>query len=224
MASVGATRVLRSAGRMPGRQAADHRHRDGEQQDAPVEAACRDRCVAAPPVNIDSSRSRPHAATISPSAPPTNDSIMVSTRSWRTTRQRPAPSAVRTAISRSRALARATSRLATLPQVIASSTPTIASSTKRRDGEIAAQERHAAAGAGEDDALALELGAIVGVRRRRAAWPRRADAGRVSAAATPAAFDASGTRANSDEPLDARLRRPRLRAVGGASSMLALNA
>ena len=44
-------------------------------------------------------------------------------------RRRPAPSDSRTAISRSRAVARATSRLATLPLAISSSTTIIASST-----------------------------------------------------------------------------------------------
>ena len=130
--------MLRSAGRMPAARpqiTVSETAKSSTRQSKCVSRSI----VAAPPVNIDSSRSRPQAATSRPSAPPTSDRIIVSQSSCRTTRQRPAPSAVRTANSRSRELARATSRLATLPQVIARSTPTIAR-TNRRDAEIAAQE------------------------------------------------------------------------------------
>src|SRR5713226_1978155 len=77
-----------------------------------------------------SRRTSPHAR-VSPSVPPTSESSMLSVRSWRTMRRRPAPSAVRMAISRRRATARASRRLATLAQAISRTRPTTASSTTR---------------------------------------------------------------------------------------------
>ena len=53
-----------------------------------------------------------------------SDSTTLSVSSWRMIRRRPAPSAARTASSRVRALARASSRLATLAQQISSTNPT----------------------------------------------------------------------------------------------------
>ena len=59
-------------------------------------------------------------ASSSPAAAAHSASTTLSVSSWRTMRPRPAPSAVRTAISRARAAPRASSRLATLPQAISS--------------------------------------------------------------------------------------------------------
>ena len=57
-------------------------------------------------------------------------------------RPRPAPSAVRTAISRARAAPRASSRLATLPQAINSTSPTAASSIEQSLSHIADELFH----------------------------------------------------------------------------------
>ncbi len=66
----------------------------------------------------------PQLASTRPIAPPTTASTRLSVRSWRTSRIWLPPRAVRTAISRSRAVARASSRLATLAQPIRSTKPT----------------------------------------------------------------------------------------------------
>ncbi len=63
-------------------------------------------------------------ASTSPSAPPASDSIKFSVSNWRMMRPRPAPRAVRTAISRLRPVARASSRFAMLAQAISSTHPT----------------------------------------------------------------------------------------------------
>ena len=59
-----------------------------------------------------------------PSAPPTTDSTTLSVSSCRTMRPRLAPSAARTASSPVRALARASSRFATLTQQVSRTMPT----------------------------------------------------------------------------------------------------
>ena len=59
-----------------------------------------------------------------PSAPPISESTTLSVSSCRTMRRRPAPSADRTASSRMRTVARASSRLATLAQQMRSTKPT----------------------------------------------------------------------------------------------------
>ena len=58
------------------------------------------------------------AAAARPSAPPLTARTSPSARNWRRSRPRPAPSAVRIATSRERALARASRRLATFTQAI----------------------------------------------------------------------------------------------------------
>ena len=68
-------------------------------------------------------------ANATPSAEPISASNRLSTRSWRTNRQREAPMASRTATSRSRTLARANSRLARFAQAIRSTRPVVASSS-----------------------------------------------------------------------------------------------
>ena len=68
-------------------------------------------------------------ARSSPRAPPTSASTRLSVRSCRRRRERPAPIAVRSAISRSRVEARASRRLATLAQAISSTKATAASRT-----------------------------------------------------------------------------------------------
>jgi hypothetical protein len=64
-----------------------------------------------------------HTAISTPSAPPMSASTTLSASICRTRRQRPAPSAMRTAISRWRAVARASSRLATFAQAMSSTKP-----------------------------------------------------------------------------------------------------
>ena len=64
-----------------------------------------------------------HGRTAVPRPPPHSASTTLSVSSWRTIRPRPAPSAVRTAISRARAAPRASSRFATLPHAISSTRP-----------------------------------------------------------------------------------------------------
>ena len=62
-------------------------------------------------------------------APPSADSSNASTRSCRTSRRRPAPSATRSDISRARTAARANRRFATFAQAIRRTSPTTAIST-----------------------------------------------------------------------------------------------
>ena len=70
----------------------------------------------------------PKYAKAHPSAAPAIASTRLSIRSWRTSRRRPAPSDARTAISFSRAAARARSMFATLLHEISSSSATAAAS------------------------------------------------------------------------------------------------
>ena len=85
--------------------------------------------VVCPLTNNPSRRSRPQTARPRPRMPPPTPRSRLSTSSCRMSLARPAPSDRRTATSRSRAVARATSRLATLPLAINSSTIIIARST-----------------------------------------------------------------------------------------------
>ena len=62
----------------------------------------------------------PTTARPRPSGAETAPSTTLSVSSWRTIRARPAPIAARTEISRLRAVARASSRLATLAQAMSS--------------------------------------------------------------------------------------------------------
>ena len=64
------------------------------------------------------------APTPAPMIPPIAARTRLSVSSWRTTRPRPAPRAERIASSRPRAVARASSRLATLAQQMSSTKPT----------------------------------------------------------------------------------------------------
>ena len=64
---------------------------------------------------------------------PAIESTRLSTMSWRTSRQRPAPSAARMPTSRSRAVARASSRFATFAHAISSTMPTAPSSISIHD-------------------------------------------------------------------------------------------
>ena len=63
---------------------------------------------------------RPHRVSSSPRAVAAAERIIASARTWRTTRQRVAPTASRTIQSRTRRLDRAITRLAALTQAIAS--------------------------------------------------------------------------------------------------------
>ena len=72
----------------------------------------------------DHNKSRAQNATKSPATPPTADRTMLSVRSCRISRLRPAPNAVRIPTSRPRIEARARSRLARFTQAISNTKPT----------------------------------------------------------------------------------------------------
>ena len=74
--------------------------------------------------------SMPPQASASPAAPPITASSTLSVSNWRTRRPRPAPRLSRSAISRSRTVARASIRLATLTTAISSTSPTAPASTR----------------------------------------------------------------------------------------------
>src|SRR5579883_2773272 len=82
-----------------------------------------------PPENRSVSARTPQIANKTPNAPPSDASITLSVSSCRTMRKRPAPRLSRTAISRRRAAALASSRLARFAHAIARINPTIARST-----------------------------------------------------------------------------------------------
>ncbi len=67
---------------------------------------------------------RPTAASASPSPAPATDSIMLSVSVWRISRPRAAPMASRTAASRRRLVARASSRFVMLAQAISNTSAT----------------------------------------------------------------------------------------------------
>jgi hypothetical protein len=75
------------------------------------------------------SRSRTRYPQPRPSAPPATASIVLSVKSWRAMRPRPAPRAVRTASSRCRPNTRASARFATLAATSNSTNPVVASRT-----------------------------------------------------------------------------------------------
>ena len=70
----------------------------------------------------------PHASA-SPAAPPRRAISRLSVSNWRTKRLRPAPRLIRSAISRSRRVARASIRLVTLTTAISSTNPTAPAAT-----------------------------------------------------------------------------------------------
>ena len=72
----------------------------------------------------------PAIASRKPSVAPTSATITLSVSSWRTSRPRPPPSADRTVNSRSRAVTRASMRLARLTHATSSTTPTHANSSR----------------------------------------------------------------------------------------------
>ena len=73
----------------------------------------------------------PNTASSRPAPPPNNASVRLSVRNWRNISQRPAPRAVRSAISSRREAARASSMWLTLAQAISSTKPTAPRSTSR---------------------------------------------------------------------------------------------
>jgi hypothetical protein len=77
----------------------------------------------------DHSRSRPKVATRMPADPPSTANTPLSASNWRMSLHLGAPTERRTAISLRRSIARASSRLATLPQAISSTSPVAASSS-----------------------------------------------------------------------------------------------
>ena len=72
----------------------------------------------------------------SPAMPPAAASTRLSVSIWRTSRPRPAPSAVRTPTSRSRAALRASSRFATLTQATSSTSTTAPDQREQRGPEL----------------------------------------------------------------------------------------
>ena len=80
------------------------------------------------PSNDTKARLRPWASQ-PPMSAPASATSRLSAMSWRMRRRREAPIASRTAISRSRALARASIRLARLPQAMSSTSPAIVRSS-----------------------------------------------------------------------------------------------
>ena len=86
-------------------------------QSTPTSAPCSP-MRGSPAVLIVSSARIPRMPSTSPIAPPITDSATLSVSSWRMIRPRPAPIAARKATSRLRAVARTSSRFATLAQAI----------------------------------------------------------------------------------------------------------
>ena len=84
----------------------------------------------------EADRADEHGRHHAPPPAPSTASTKLSTRSWRTMRARPAPSPRRIEISRSRAEARATSRLARLAHAIRSTNPTRAARIYERRPSI----------------------------------------------------------------------------------------
>ena len=157
-------RARRSAGASPQSDAADERERRPRSRApsdrcAPVRAAARPAgSTRRPPTMNQCARSSPAPAAASAST-------TLSVSSCRTMRHWPAPSAERTAISRARAAPRASSRLATLPQAISSTTP------DRR-------EQH-------EQALPVVADEAIPERRRRVAQIAGVPAGNRAGAARP---------------------------------------
>jgi len=79
-----------------------------------------------------SNQANPPPATGQPSRPPANDSTMLSIRSCRMMRQRPAPMATRIEISRDLPAARESSMFATLAQAIRRTKPPAAHNATKR--------------------------------------------------------------------------------------------
>ena len=114
--------------------------------------------------------SSPHAASSTPSAPPTSARSSASVKSWRTMRRRPLPSAARMASSRWRVAPRASSMLATFAQAIRS-TSTTAPSSAWSTGLIG-PTRSSSNGTARCDQPVCSgiLDAIRGPTTRRSAW------------------------------------------------------
>ena len=118
----------------------EQRHRGGEGEDPPV--GMRIQRHRRSPVEIMRTSTRlPHHASGSASAPPIEASTRLSVRNCRTSRPRLAPNARRTAISRRRPEARASSRLATLAQATSNTMPATAHQQLQRKSYCVAQCR-----------------------------------------------------------------------------------
>ncbi len=129
------------AGRRPGRRARRATPAPGRTPGSPTSEMPRAKASADASTVTSSRRGRsggasatsaatPTRATSAPAIPAATASTTLSVRSWRTRRARPAPTAARTTISRPRAEARASSRLATLAQAMSRTKPTAPSRTK----------------------------------------------------------------------------------------------
>ena len=134
-------------------------------------------------------------ASTSPTAAPSIVSTQLSVISWRSSRPRPAPSAVRTAISRRRASDRAISRLATLAQAMSRTNATAAISVSSAG--------RSAPNSSTSSGLTSTAAFLVGVRVRLFEPPRDARRGRFARAArvTPGL-----SRASAANPRDAAFR------------------
>ncbi len=87
------------------------------------------------------SRSRPTKASSSPPAPPASARIRLSVTSCRSSRPWLAPSAVRSASSRSRRMVRATARFATLAQTMRSTKPAVLTRMRSVDSKCRVNSR-----------------------------------------------------------------------------------
>ena len=100
-------------------------------QSTPTSAPCSP-MRGSPAVLMVSSARIPRMPSTSPIAPPTTESATLSVSNWRMIRPRPAPIAARMATSRLRAVARTSSRFATLAQAIRRTNATAALRIKQR--------------------------------------------------------------------------------------------
>ena len=144
MAAPGAVPVARIAGTRP-------KIRHVTTPSAAVNAKIRQSSESATKMRLlsvvrNSTRKRlSHCASSAPHAAPIAAISRLSASSWRTMRPRDAPIARRTAISRSRAVARASIRFARLAHAISSTRPVVASSSQSGDSYCGAELRDAGA-------------------------------------------------------------------------------
>src|SRR5262249_46464858 len=116
-------RLARNAGHKPNNNPQPHATTSENVNTRQSNAGCN--MVGNKPVSILVNKSIPNAASPNPKTPPTKASNRLSINNWRTMRPEPAPSALRIAISRARALPRANSKLETLAQAINSTSATV---------------------------------------------------------------------------------------------------
>ena len=115
------------------------RDREREEQHRPVEPDVPERGQAAGH-GRHQRRDPPAGERARRSVPPISASTTLSVRSWRTSRARPAPSAARSDISRRRAVARASWRLAMLAQAMSRISATKPEQDQQRRADVAHEE------------------------------------------------------------------------------------